>query len=195
MKVTLNKFNVVFAVVMAVALMGCGSSPASTQTVTQPVAPLTRPSWLNEDPPEDVLWGIGIAKLQNDSLAQRTATARARRDVAEQLKVLVQGMLIDYAREAGTLNNSSSIQFVEDIGKSIVNQELSGASPNKRESMPDGTWYVRVSIRKSDAKKIITDVYDNEAARYTEFKAREGIRMLDAELNKYKSQPSPRSED
>ena len=188
MKKTLNKFSVLFAALVITALvMGCGSQPAAAR--------MNAPEWADDLPPEDAFWGIGIAKLQNQSLGLETATTRAQRDVARQISVLVQGMLTDYAREAGVLNNSSSIQFIESIGRSLVSASLSGAAPNARKLMPDGTWWVRVSLKKADAKKIITDTYDNEAARYSEFKAREGLKMMDAELSKYQSKPSPRSED
>ena len=187
MKTTLNKFGVLFAALMIAALvMGCGSQSA---------AKTNAPEWADDLPPEDAIWGIGIAKLQNQSLGLETATTRAQRDVARQLSVLVQGMLTDYAREAGTLNNSSSIQFIESVGRNLVNANLSGATPNARKLMPDGTWWVRVSLKKADAKKVINDTYDNEAARYAEFKAGEALKMMDANLAKFQSMPSPRSED
>jgi len=189
MKTTLNKFSVLFAVVMAAALTGCASQ-------SQPAAArMNAPEWVDELPPEDAFWGIGIAKLQNESLGLETATTRAQRDVARQLNVLVQGMLNDYAREAGTLNNSTSIQFIENVGRNIVNANLSGATPNARKRMPDGTWWVRVSIKKAAAQKAITDVINNEAASYAEFKANDALKRLDSVLANTQSKPEPRSED
>jgi len=186
MKMTLNKFNVLFFAVMIAALvMGCGSSAARGN----------EPVWVDDLPEDDVFWGIGIAKLEDKSLGLETATARAQRDVARQISVLVQGMLTDAARAAGTLNNPNTSQFIQSVGRNLVNANLTGASPNARKLMPDGTWWVRVSLRKSEAKKVINDVYDSEAARFAEFKAKEGLKEMDAEIAKYKSKPVPRSED
>jgi hypothetical protein len=187
----MNRYGFFAAAIGAVLLAGCGSTPASPP----PPPPLNAPEWVEELPPEDAFWGIGIARLQNESLAQQTATSRARRDVAGQLQILVQGMLTDYAREAGTVNDSTSIQFIESVGRDLVNATLAGAAPNARKRMPDGTWWVRVSIAKADAKKVVNDVIDNEAARFAEFKAQEALKMLDQQLAATQSKPSPRSED
>jgi hypothetical protein len=185
----MKKLNVLFMAAMVSSLvLGCGSSPASAPR-------MDAPKWVDELPPEDAFWGIGIAKLQNESLAQQTATSRARRDAAGQLSVLVQGMLTDSAREAGTLNDSTSIQFIENVGRDLINANLSGAVPNARERMSDGTWWVRVALNKADAQKAVNDIVDNEAARFADFKAQEALRMLDQKLAEAVIRPTPRSED
>jgi hypothetical protein len=180
------------AFIAALAAAGCGSSAPAAATAAPPP---TAPDWVDELPPEDAFWGIGSAKLQNESLAQQAATSRARRAVAEQLSVLVQGMLTDYAREAGTLNDSTSLQLVESVGRDVVSNQLSGAAPNARKRMPDGTWWVRVSLQKADAKKAAASAIDSEAARFADFKAGEALKMLDAQLDKAAPKPLVRSED
>jgi hypothetical protein len=147
------------------------------------------PPWFADIPPEDAFWGIGFIKMTNPTLAMQTATQLAQRDVAQQLGTLVQGMLTNYAREAGTLSNPSSIRAVEDITKSVVNTNLSGALPNARVQTADGTWWVRVSLQKADAKRAVNDVVESEAARFADFKAHEALKMLDAEVNKTQSKP------
>jgi hypothetical protein len=61
--------------------------------------------------------------------------------------------------------------------------------------MPDGTWWVRVSLRKTDAQKVANGVFENEASRYADFKAQEATKMLDAQIMQAQSKPTPRSED
>ena len=186
----MKKHYFIFAAVISVSLimvMGCFSSPSSPQA--------TIPDWVDELPPDDAFWGIGFAKLQNESLARDTATSRARRDVAAQLGTLVQSMLTDYAREAGTLQNSTSLQFIESVTRNVIDMNISGASPNAQRRMPDGTWWVRVSLKKADAQKLASDIIENEASRYAEFKAQEALRMLDAQIANTQSRPTPRSED
>lgn len=208
MKITLNKFNVLFTVVMTAALMGCGSSPAKQTTTTQTVSsqsnsgtyttspkPSSTPDWFEDMPPADAFWGIGRAKLDDESQSLQYATYRARRDVAEQLSTIVQGMLIDYYRQAGALNKPNTTAFIENIGKGLVNANLVGAPVNARKRMDDGTYWVRVSLMKADAKKVITDTYDSEAARFSEFKAREALKELDFNLNRYQEKPKGVFED
>ena len=193
MKKTLNKFSVLFAALMIAALvMGCGSQPASQGSSGTNLAapkPSGSPDWFEDMPPADAFWGIGRAKLDDESQSLQLATFRARRDVAEQLSSIVQGMMIDYYRQAGSLDKPNTSAFIENIGKGLVNANLVGAAPNARKRMDDGTYWVRVSLMKADAKKIINDTYDSEAARFSEFKAREAIKMLDFELNKYQDKP------
>jgi len=167
---------------------GCGSSPAS--------ASLSAPAWASELPPEDAFWGIGIAKLQNESLAMDAAQSRARREIAAQLSTLVQSMLTDYARESGTLNDSASIQSIERITQELVNVNLTGAAPNQRTRMDDGTWWVRVALRKADANRVVNDVFTNEASRYADFKAGEATRMMQQRISETQAvAPTPRSVD
>jgi hypothetical protein len=153
------------------------------------------PAWAAEFPPDNVFWGIGLAKLQNDSLAMQTATSRARRDVAAQISIQVQGMLTDYARESGLADSSRSIQSIENIGRDLINLNLSGASPNARERAQDGTWWVRVEISKDNVKKDVNSIINHEMAAFAEFEAERAIRLLDAQLDKLQSRPTPRSVD
>ena len=175
-----------------VMLMGCFTTEVASSTSS---ANANMPGWINDLPPNDEFWGIGLAKLQNESLARTTATSRARSDVAAQLSTLVQSMLTDYAREAGTLQNTTSIQFIESVTRNVVNMEVNGASPNKQEKMPDGTWWVRVVMKKADAQKQVSDIIESEASMYAEFKAQEALRMLDYQIGQTQSRPTPPSED
>jgi hypothetical protein len=185
----MKKHYLLFAAVVSVSLvMGCGSSPVSS-------AQANVPEWVDELPPNDYFWGIGFAKLQNESLGRETATSRARRNVAAQLGTLVQSMLTDYAREAGTLQNSTSIQFIESVTRNVVDMNVSGAVPNAKKRMSDGTWWVRVALKKADAQKLASDIIENEASMYAEFKAQEALRMLDYQIGQAQSVPTPRSED
>ena len=192
----MKKHYFLFAAVISLSLimlMGCfTTTPAASSTSS---ANANVPDWIDELPPSDEFWGIGLATLQNVSLARDTATSRARRDVAAQLSTLVQSMLTDYAREAGTLQNTTSIQFIESVTRNIIDMNISGASPNKQTRMSDGTWWVRVALKKAEAQKMASDVIENEASMYAEFKAQEALRMLDYQIGQTQSRPTPRSED
>jgi len=198
MKILLNVQNLPLFRVLGLFLLaafvfaGCGTAKDGTKTNADK---MTAPDWADQLPPKEEYWGIGFAKLQNESLARDTAAARARRDVASQIGILVQGMLTDYARESGTLNNSASIQSIERIGRDIIDMNLLGAVPNAQKRMNDGTWWVRVTISKASLQKQVEDVFQTEASRYADFKAKEALKMLDTQLDKAQSKPTPRSED
>ena len=173
----MKRSYVLFIVLLIAALVaGCSSTNAAASARSYP-------AWVDEFPTEDAFWGIGMAKLTNDALGLETATTRASRDVARQISQLVQGMLIDYAMEAGLANDPLSIAHIENIGRNLVNTNLSGARVNKRERMPDGTWYVRVSVANGELERVINSVYDNEAAAFAEWKRDEALKRLDSMLN------------
>jgi len=167
----------------------------SCETTTPVASDPGVPEWINELPPQDELWGIGVAKLTNDSLARETAISRGRRDIAAQLSTLVQSMLTDYAKESGTLEDSASIQSIERITQDLININVSGASVNIQKRMPDGTWWVRVSFKKNEAERLANQIFENEASRYADFKANEASRMMQERIAETNTRPSPRFEN
>jgi hypothetical protein len=170
-----------FAAVFTAA--SCASKPSSTIGIGNQSSSI--PDFI-ENPPESntEIYGFGSAKLHNEELARQTAEARARRAIANNLSIQVQGMLTDYSREAGTLTDSSSIQLIENVGREITDVKLSGVKIIKRERSKDGTWWALASYPKDAAKDEIANVLEHEASRYAEFKAQEALKMLDAQLDK-----------
>jgi hypothetical protein len=178
--------------VLALAAAGCGSAPASPQQVSDP----NMPSWINEQAPEDMLWGIGVSSNTAMSLRMTMAEADARADIARQLQTTVQGMVTNYQREAGGINNTAALGFQESINRQLAQATLQGAVPDVRWAAPDNkTFWVRVKMAKADAAKSVAGEVDklveSEASRYAEFKAMDALKMMDAELGKYSSKPEP----
>jgi hypothetical protein len=171
----------------AVLAVSCGSSPNSKQ------ADANSPAWLNDFPPEDVLWGIGSAKQSSDQLAMTTAEARARTGIARQLNTKVDAMFTDYMRDAGTVDSQTALSLQEDLSRQVTSIQLNGARLNQRWKAPDGTWWYRVEYKISDALAALNPVFSSEEAKYAEFKANEALKMLDAQLAK-KDKPIPVNE-
>ena len=157
----------------------CKSSPTSTTT-----GPTTTPEWLNDFPPEDVIWGIGIAKQSSPSMSMTTAEARARVAIARQMSTRVQAMFTDYNLDAGNVNAQANASLQEDVSRQITNMDVSGARPIKRWEAPDGTWWFLVEFKKSDAKTAVASILGNEQAAFAQFKAQQALDMLDAQLAK-----------
>lgn len=200
----MKKLHVIITMLIVITLFtGCGSAPATAggrqesapATTTAPAAATQSnvPSWLDELPTADAFWGIGYIRLQDESAALRTATRLARQDIAEQLSTLVQGMMTNYYREAGGLNDPTAIRHIEEVGRFVWNADVSMAIVNNR-TLVNGAWWVRVGLRKSDARNTIVDILDNEASRYATWRRDEAIRMLDHELARSQSRPTPRTE-
>jgi ABC-type phosphate/phosphonate transport system substrate-binding protein len=184
--------TVCFVLIVALLAAGCGSAPAAAP---QPVSDPNIPPWINDQPPEDLLWGVGISSASNAQLRMTAADANARADIARQLKTIAETMVTTYQREAGGLNATAALGFEESINRQVAQANLQGASRDQYWVTPDGkTGYARVAMSKADlSKSLAADLnkaVETEASRYAEFKADEALKLMDAELNKYKSDPS-----
>jgi hypothetical protein len=167
---------VVLALVFMVA--ACGSSPSNKTSQSN------SPEWVNDFPPEDVFWGIGIAKQSSPSFSMTTAEARARVAIARQLSTKVQAMFTDYNLDAGNVNNQANVSLQEDVSRQITNMDVSGARPIKRWEAPDGTWWMLMELNKADAQKAVANILWNQEAAFAEFKTQQALQMLDAQLAK-----------
>jgi hypothetical protein len=183
----MKKLMVILALALAVSISGCKSSPAAANSGT---APANIPEWVVNPPlQEDSIFGIGSAKLSSDQRGMEMAEARARQSLAFQLNTNVQAMITDYARDAGTTNNTATLELAETVGRQLTQTTLVGATPSKREKTPDGTWWVMIDYKKTDASRAVAGIIDNEAARYSEFKAMEALKLMDAQLDKINTKP------
>ncbi|MDR0315980.1 MAG: LPP20 family lipoprotein [Treponema sp.] len=154
------------------------------KSTTAAPGPTTTPEWLNTLPPDDVLWGIGVAKQSSTQMSLTTAEARARVAVARQMSTKVQAMFTDYNLDAGNVNNQANSSMQEDISRQITNMDISGARPIQRWEAPDGTWWLLVEYNKANARSDIASILGNEEALYSQFKAQQALQYLDAQLAK-----------
>jgi len=164
----------ILVLVLACFVIGCASKPAP--------APVTTPPWLNDMPPEDVIWGIGIARQASAQMSMTTAEARGRVAVARLLDTKIQAMFIDYTQNAGPEGGQASTSLQQNVSRDVTNVNLSGARPVQRWQAPDGTWWYLVEYKKSDAKNAVASILNNQEAAFAEFKAQQALDMLDKQL-------------
>jgi len=169
---------------------GCRSAP--TGGITDP----SMPPWINDQPPSDVLWGIGVADNVQMQMRMTMADSRARQDIARQLDTLAQGMVIDWAREAGGIDNTAVAQFQESVSRQVTQVNLQGAVADTRWVAPDGrTLWTRVQMPKIDASRAaadeITRAIDSDAARFAEWRAMNALERMDAQLQMNPTSPQP----
>ncbi|MCL2480581.1 MAG: LPP20 family lipoprotein [Spirochaetaceae bacterium] len=168
-------FLILLVLILILAMVGCATTSSGSGN---------NPEWLNDLPPEGVLWGIGTAKQSSPSMSMTTAEGRARTAIARQLDTLVQAMLTDYNLDAGNVANQANSSLQENVSRQVTNIKLSDARPIKRWEAKDGTWWYLVEYRKADAKKEVASILNNEEAAFAQFKAQQALQMLDAQLAK-----------
>jgi hypothetical protein len=168
------------------AIVGCGSTPAAAPS-SERAANL--PSIVFYPPSaEDAVFGVGMSNSTNQASALEHAKARARTDLSMKLNAQVKAMITDYTREAGTENNTVSLNFYESISQQLTNSTLAGVEDVKTESTADGYIWTLVRMSKADAAKAaaakVQDVIENEASQYAEFKAMNALEAMNAQLDK-----------
>ena len=178
----MRKNHLLIFVPLCAVLSAAGSA-------SSPPANANAPAWINDLPPDDVLWGIGSAKQSTEDFSMTMAETRGIQSISRQLLTVAQGMITDYARDAGAAGSQASIQFQEGVAVQLTNAKLNGATPIKRWKAPDGTWWYLVQFGKSSAAQAAGTIIDNEAARYAEFKALEATKEMDARLEKFNEKP------
>ena len=186
------KAGIIIVAVLSVVLASCASSKGSSTVADDnskkgTLAPERRdlPDFFLSPPqPEDQYVGLGMAKMKDDNLSRTTALSRARADIASQISVSVESMLTDYAQESGADGNSQVLTFVERITKEVADIELKGAITQRQYPASDGTWYAMVYYPKASMLGDVQQIFNrNEDAAFAEFKAKQALDRLNAELD------------
>lgn len=139
--------------------------------------------YLNPPTSKDKIYGVGEAKMSTLSLSRTAALGRARDDIARQVQVTVKNALTDYAQQAGEGSNQQALAFTENISRQIADVTLTGCQTEKVAVDNRGTVYALVSYPVSQLKNTAqTQFTRNEAAAFSEFKAKEALKQLDQQL-------------
>jgi len=176
---------------LAFFAFGCRGTPAPVA-----VADPTMPPWINDMPPEDVLWGIGVADNIQMNMRMTMADSRARQDIARQLNTVAQGMVTDYAREAGGITNAAVVQFQEMVSRQVTDVTLQGVVRDEQWMAPDGrTLWMRVRMNRADASRAaadeITRAIDSDAAAFAQWRAMDALNRMDEQLARNPPSPEP----
>ncbi len=159
-----------------ILLVGCASTRSGSTEETKTDAPEW---WFSPAASETHYYAFGQAKKQNPSLAQKTATQRAKDDISNQVKSNVKNEIRDFMQESGLGENAQALEFSENTTVAISNNVLEGAIPDKYFKAKDGTVYVRVSYSKENVNKNLINSIKREEALYNEFKATQAFGRLE----------------
>ena len=122
-------------------------------------------------------------KKQNPSLAQKSATERARAEISSQVKASVQTELRDWMQESGVGENAQALEFTENTIISASDNAFQGSKPDFYEVAKDGTVYIRVSYPINAVEKGLFDAAKREESLYNEFKASQAFDRLEKKFS------------
>ena len=147
------------------ALIGCdstsgggGSSGGSAAAPSERRVPGAFPDFVKQaifNAPEDVLVGIGSAKMATLSQSRTISATRARAEISRQMNSMVQDMVRDYT--AGSeMDPSATISFQENITVALSKADVSGARIVDQDADAQGNIWTVVWMDKAGVAKEIS---------------------------------------
>jgi len=146
----MKKFTLVILVVcFALAAIGCASKPPASSGMPAVIANARR------DAPEDVLVGIGNAKMATVALSRDIAATRARVEISTTMNTIVSNMVRDYTASS-EVDPEAAIAFQESITVTLSRSELIGSTIIVETPDDDGQWWCVVHLSKANVAREIT---------------------------------------
>ena len=152
--------SITFVILMIFSLAGCRSN---RRGANQPPVGNARqvpggfPEFVREailNAPEDVLVGIGSARLASPAQSRTISTSRARAEISRQMNSIVEDMIRDY-QASSEVDPAAAISFQENITVTLSSADVSGARVVEQDMTPDQTvWTVVYLDRASIAREI-----------------------------------------
>jgi hypothetical protein len=143
--------GVVFALCLVLILAGCASKPATA-------AEGGMPDWVlkaRRDAPEDVIVGIGVAKMATTNQSMSISETRARAQIVRAMQSMVSNMIEDYT-VSSEVDTSAKVAFQQEITVALGRATLSGAPITVQNSDKDGNWWTVIYFNKSQASREIS---------------------------------------
>jgi len=163
---------------VAACAAGCASAPAKPNTSFDGA-----PDWYNDVP---ALCGVGSATHRGvRDLTREASVAAARKDLAKQVQVKIQGMLKDYARQGVAEGKEFSEQDQTRVTRDIVDANMSGTRVVKSD-MKDGELYSMVCLDVNAFAGALQNMkqLSSQAQAYLKQRADAAFEDLDKQLAK-----------
>ena len=145
--------GILLVLLLVVAFVGCSSNKSTGQKVVPgSFAEFVKEAILKA--PEDVLVGIGSAKLASLSQSMTLSETRARADISRQMNTIIQDMVRDY-QASSEVDPSAALSFQETMTVSLSKSELQGSTRHAQDRDGDGmVWTVMYYGKNNVVKEI-----------------------------------------
>jgi hypothetical protein len=134
---------------LLLAFFGCASKPPASTGMPPGAANARR------NAPEDVLVGIGNAKLGTVYQSRNLAATRARTELANGMNVIVKNMVRDYTASS-EVDPNAALSFQENITVTLSKADLSGAVIMFDEQDKDEQWWTVMYLSKANVAREIS---------------------------------------
>jgi hypothetical protein len=148
-------------------------------------AALEVPEWLNDWPPDDVLWAIGTAQARSLVVQNLAAQVRSVAIIARQINGSVMQTELGVAVETFTMYTPGTRKLWDTVtadGTTWQLWEWSKANVHWAFNARPDLFSTEIYRAKTEAE-IAAEVFDREAEAYAEFKTDEALRLMEEQLN------------
>jgi hypothetical protein len=142
-------FGVILALIVVSAFSGCASKPPVSGGMPSNIANARR------NAPEDVLIGIGNAKMGTVAQSRNIAATRARAEISNAMDSIVKNMVRDYTASS-EVDRNAALAFQENITVTLSKSNLSGAVIQNEEPDRDGNWWCVMYLSKAQVAREIS---------------------------------------
>jgi len=151
--------GIIVALCVVFAFFGCASKPSGvTPQAKERKVPASFPDFIKKaiaKAPEDVLVGIGTARLASLSQSRTVAATRARAEISRQMNTMVQDMIRDY-QASSEIDIDSAVSFQENITVALSQATLVGSAVMEEDRDSEGNVWTVVMMGKTDVAKEIS---------------------------------------
>ena len=145
------------AVCLLLALVGCASKSSGAGIPSEILK-------ARRNAPENVLVGIGNAKMGTVAQSRNIAATRARAELSNAMNSMVRNMVRDYTASS-EVDPEAALAFQENITVTLSKSNLSGAVIQEEVADKDGNWWCVMYLSKTSIANEINQA--QAAARLT----------------------------
>ena len=147
-------FTVITIVCLAAALFACKSKPPASNGMPPEAANARR------NAPEDVLVGIGNAKMGTVAQSRNIAATRARAEISNSMNSMVKNMVRDYTASS-EVDPNAALAFQENITVTLSKSDLRGAVIHWEGVDKSGMWWCVMHLSKAS---VVNEISQAQAA-------------------------------
>ena len=189
MKRTLLIFTVV-SLTLILVLAGCGKKVKKIDNERFEEEYKHAPDWVLAESQGENFSAVGSARIGKGGIqfARTEALAIARGELARQVSVKVRGLVNTFAQQTGIGDDQTLDAFSKQVSKLVTDETLSGSREKDTWISPSEDIYVLAVLNregvKDSVRRQVTSSYQQDTAKWQEFKAKNGNEELDAEIEK-----------
>lgn len=162
---------------------------ASAGTAAAEAKSIDVPDWfLNPPEDPDYLYAVGTALQLDMQNSIDAAKHSGRVEISSQIEVRVTSLFKRFSEEVGVGDDAELLAMITSVSKAVADQLLNASRQAQQDVRREGKSYrvyTLMELHVGEMKAAALDQVENEKNLYTRFRASEGFKELEAEVEKY----------